>query len=140
MTVKRFFFVFVLCNLQLIHAWPTGIIPKVVGGVKVDSITTFPYQTVIFARWQSGSTLSSGSILSSTFIITCAHCIKGSHNVSVFYGSEKISNLDYNKNQVVLSENYRIHPEYSTYFNDIALIKMNFAIKFSGKFVLFLNR
>lgn len=124
---------FVIFKFTTIYASPIGISPMVFGGVEVDSITRFPYQTVIFARSSSGSSLSSGAILSPKYIITCAHCISGSNNVSVFYGSEKISSLDYNKNQVVLSENYRIHPEYSTFFNDIALIKMNFDIIFSGK-------
>lgn len=133
MTVKRLLIGLLLCNFPLIYTWPIDINPMVVGGVEVDSITTFPYQTLIFARWETGSTLSSGSILSAKFVITCAHCIKGSYNASIFYGSEKMSALDYNKNQIVLSENYRIHPDYSTYFNDIALIRMNFDIKFSGK-------
>lgn len=134
MTVKNILIAIVLCNLTMIHSWPIGINPKVVGGVEVDSISEFPYQTAIFARWKTGSTLCSGSILSPKFVITCAHCIKGSHNVSVFYGSEKLSTLNYGKNQIVSSENYRIHPNYSTYFNDIALIKMNFDIEFSSKF------
>lgn len=134
MTIIRCLVGLVLCNLALIHSLPLGFKPKVVGGVEVNSMTEFPYQTVIFARWNFGSTLCSGAILSSNFVITCAHCLSGSKNASVFYGSKRLSTLDYERNQVVSSENYRIHPDYSAYSNDIALIKMNFKINFSGEF------
>jgi V8-like Glu-specific endopeptidase len=120
----------------------SSVIPsnaKIIGGIEVGSITQFPYQALIFARYGSGSMISSGAIISPKFVLTCAHCISGSTSASVFYGSEQISNLDFSKNQIVSSENYRIHPKYSTYLNDIALIKMEFSIRFSGKFLQFFN-
>lgn len=133
MKVKMMLIVIFLNCLAIVCSSPIEVKRKIIGSVEVDSITQFPYQTMIFARYDSSTMFSSGAILSSKYIVTCAHGLVGSSSSSIFYGSEKISNLDFSKNQVVLSENYRIHPNYSTYFNDIALIQMNFAIEFSGE-------
>jgi secreted trypsin-like serine protease len=112
---------------------------KVIGGIVVDSIAQFPYQVVIFARFPTGSMISSGAIISQKFVITCAHCISGSESASIFYGSQQLSDLDFDKNQIVSSENYRIHPTFSTYINDIAVIKLDYSIKFSGRTTLSLE-
>lgn len=108
--------------------------PRVIGSVEVDTIEDFPYQTLQFSRYESVTTLSSGAILSEKFVITCAHCIYNANNVSLFYGSTSISNLDYTNNQVILSENFIIHPNYSTFSNDIALIRLNVNLSFNGEF------
>lgn len=123
---------FLLCSLATAHSLPVDIAPNVIGSFEVDSIERFPYQTVIYARRDSGTSISSGSILSAKYVMTCAHCLINSRNASVYYGSAKLSALDNEKSQVVGSENYRVHPSYSPFVNDIALILMNENIAFSG--------
>lgn len=105
---------------------------KVIGGEVVESIESFPYQTAIFINKETSTAFCSGSILSSNYIVTCAHCLTNSDSASVFYGSEKLSALDFSKSQVVNSSNYRIHPEFTTFVNDIALIELPKAIEFTG--------
>ncbi|CRL06804.1 CLUMA_CG019795, isoform A [Clunio marinus] len=128
--MKTIFIIFFVYFPHFAHSSPTKPQFRVIGGVEVLSANAFPYQSVIFARFDYGSSLSSGSILSEKFIITCAHCIINSKNVSIFYGSDNLSDLDYTRNQIVLSENYVIHPGYSPFVNDIALISLNKGIHF----------
>lgn len=135
----KFIGIFLVCNLASIFSSPVGKISDAIGGVVVESISYFPYQTVIFARFDSGSKLCSGAILSSRLIITCAHCLVGSTSASFFYGSENLSALDFSKNQIVDSANYRIHPQYSKYINDVALILTNVEIEFNGELNFFLT-
>lgn len=56
------------------------------------------------------------------------------HTMPAYFTAAEILDLDFCKNQVVGSENYRIHPEYSTFVNDVALIEMLMRIEFSCKF------
>lgn len=132
--------VLLLINLAVIRSSPVNLKAKVMGAVEVESISRFPYQVAMFARFETGSAFCSGSILSSKFVVTCAHCLVAvavqnlvsSNNASIFYGSGDLSNLDFETNQIVDKANYRIHPNYSEFKNDIALIEMNSAIEFNG--------
>lgn len=125
-----FVYLLLVLGAAVINSAPTS---KVIGGIVVESIKMFPYQTAIFAlQEENWAAFCSGSILSANFIVTCAHCLNGTHNASVFYGSELLSNLDFSMHQVVSSSNYRIHPKYSRFLNDIALMELPLAIKFSG--------
>lgn len=123
--------IFILCNLA--NSSPTKGLPYAIGGVEVESIYWFPYQTAIYARYDSGPTFCSGAILSKKSVITCAHCLAGSNNASVFYGSQNLSALDFTQNQVIDKSNYRIHTGYSQYVDDVAIIIMNVGIEFNGK-------
>lgn len=130
--INKIAFGIMLYNAALIASSPVDIVRFAIGGVEVESPLMFPYQTAIYARRDSGTSFCSGSILSSTFVITCAHCLTGSHSASIYFGSKRLSALDFSRNQVVPSENYRIHPEYSQLVNDVALIRIS-SIEFSGE-------
>lgn len=131
--------VFLINFALIISSWPIVDLSNAVGGVEVNSTGRFPYQVAMFIRFPSATSFCGGSIISRRLILTCAHCLIGSNSVSIYYGSEKLSNLDFDQNQVVYSENYRIHPQYSSYVNDVALIRMNTAIVFSSKCFCFLT-
>lgn len=121
------------------HSMPAKA--KVIGSEVVESIESFPYQTAIFTQHdESRTAFCSGSILSESFVVTCAHCLVGSSYARVFYGSGKLSALDDTSSQTVNNTNYRIHPKYSSFVNDIALIELPVAIEFSGKTKIFLSR
>lgn len=124
--------ILVACNFIVINANPVPYKSKAIGGFLVDSPTIFPYQVAIFSRYESVSHFCSGSILSRKFIVTSAHCIEGSTSASIFYGINSISSVDFDKNQVVDKSNYKIHPNFTTFHDDIALIEINFEIEFSG--------
>lgn len=107
---------------------------KVLRSTEVDLISQYPYQAGLFINSPNGNVaLCSGSIISSMFILTCAHCINGSISTNIFYGSKDLSQPDFSKSQQVESTNYRIHPQYKKYENDMALLKLNYPITFSGE-------
>lgn len=127
-------FILLLFGAVRINSIPASSVNNKVIGSIVASIEKFPYQTAIFAQQETVAVFCSGAILSANFVVTAAHCLVGSHNASVFYGSGKLSALDFDRNQVIPSSNYRIHPKYTTFFNDIALIELLWTIEFSGKY------
>lgn len=121
------------CDLIVTDANPVSYKSKAVGGFLVESPTIFPYQVAIFSRYETASHFCSGSILSKNFVITSAHCIEGSTSASIFYGINSIGAVDFSKNQVVDKTNYKIHPNFTTFHDDIAVIEMNFEFEFSGQ-------
>lgn len=125
----------IICCLifDLVISTPLESASRVIGSVEVESIENFPYQTLQFSRFNTSTSLSSGAILSEKFVITCAHCIDQANSVNLFYGSKTISNLDYDRNQLILSDNFIIHPNYSSFMNDLALIRLNMDIEFDGE-------
>ena len=125
--------IFLLFNFALVFAATIKNVPNAIGGVEVESISWFPYQTAIYSRYDFRSNLCSGAIITEKLVITCAHCLVGSNQASVFYGSDNLAALDFSKNQVVEKTSYRIHPQYSQYINDVALIILNDIIVFNGK-------
>lgn len=129
----KIFIVLFTCNLICSDANPVSYKSKAVGGFLVESPTIFPYQVAIFSRYETASHFCSGSILNKKYVITSAHCIEGSTSASIFYGVNSISAVDFSKNQVVDKTNYKIHPNFTTFHDDIALIEMNFEFEFSGQ-------
>lgn len=123
----------VLSIVTAVLGSPLKDVPNAIGGAEVESISSFPYQTALYSRYDASTKFCSGAILSSEYVITSAHCIVGSHSASIFYGSVNLAAPDFTKNQVVDAKNYRVHPQYSQYLNDVALILMNERIVFSGK-------
>lgn len=105
---------------------------RIFNGNEIETLTKFPYQVAIFARKQQGANLSSGSIISVKFILTCAHCIQNSSSVGAFYGITDISQPYESNYQSINSSNYIIHPDYSSFRNDIALILTYHDIQFGG--------
>jgi secreted trypsin-like serine protease len=106
---------------------------RILNGNEAESIAQFPYQVAIFARRGLILNLSSGAILSQRFILTCAHCIKDSQSASIYYGLTSFDDAIAENYQLIVSDNYRIHPNYESFKNDIAVILTNHEIQFNGK-------
>jgi secreted trypsin-like serine protease len=104
---------------------------RILNGNEVETIAQFPYQVAIFARRNGASSLSSGAIISTRWILTCAHCVKDSESAGIYYGMTSFgdSSAQY---QTVNSSNYRIHPNYASFRDDVALILVNQEINFNG--------
>lgn len=102
------------------HSAP-AVKPQIIGGGPSD-ITAHPWQVIINA----GSSLCGGSLITSTWVVTAAHCLDGlsAPQVLVWAG---FSNLDQRTttNGLPVAE-VIVHPQWnaSSYDNDIALIRL----------------
>ncbi|XP_037914807.1 serine protease SP24D-like [Hermetia illucens] len=105
--------------------------PRIVGG-KTASAGQFPYQV---ALKRSGSFLCGGSIISSTFILTAAHCVVDGNNnayaASLF--TVVAGTTNYNSGGVSKTgKKVYVHESYGNFKNDIALIELSSALTFSS--------
>ncbi|CAO1364180.1 unnamed protein product [Diamesa serratosioi] len=105
---------------------------KIIGGYEVHSAKVFRYQVAIYSTSSiSGVNLCSGSLISSKFVLSAAHCIHTSNSSHIFYGIYNVMTPNFDNHQEVSSKNYKIHPKYQKYIADIALIELNTDVIFS---------
>ncbi len=102
-------------------AAPSSPVPRIVGG-SPTTITDVPWQVLIIV----GGKLCGGSIISSTWILTAAHCVNGlgPSQVSVYSG---ISNNSQRQSVTpIRAAGIAVHPDFAppSYANDIALINL----------------
>ena len=98
------------------------VAPRIVGGTPT-TINVVPWQVLLIA----GGKLCGGSIISSTWILTAAHCVYGLNpaQVSVYSG---ISNNSQRASVAPIGAgSIAVHPGFAppSYGNDIALISLN---------------
>ncbi|XP_073833451.1 serine protease SP24D-like [Musca autumnalis] len=104
---------------------------RIVGGATASE-GQFPHQVSL--RW-GGSHVCGGSIISSTYIVTAAHCVtRGTppkafppNYISIRAGSR---NRDAG-GQVIDGAELKVHPDYDRFDNDIALVKLSKPLKFN---------
>lgn len=103
----------------LVQAPAQSASPRVVGGSPIP-ITSVPWQVALLVN----STLCSGSVIASSWIVTAAHCVNGvdAGRVSAYAGITNLSDRS-GGNQLAVSS-VIVHPEFNsdTFQNDIALI------------------
>ncbi|XP_077971550.1 trypsin-1-like isoform X2 [Styela clava] len=100
---------------------------RIVGG-KFTSLQNFPWQVSL---WTRNRHTCGGSIISSNWIVTAAHCTHpypAPENWTVYAGATYISEMEAEANltQVVALSDVVSHPEFdpTTYDNDVALMRM----------------
>ncbi|KAJ2814045.1 hypothetical protein FBU31_007372 [Coemansia sp. 'formosensis'] len=108
-------------------AFPYGnLIPRIMGG---SNAAKGAYPFVVYLYNANEKTYCGGSIISDTWILTAAHCIKTAtaNDISVFIGE-----ITYNINpsQGAKVAEVHSHPQYNdqTMVNDISLLKLSKAI------------
>ncbi|KAH8364950.1 hypothetical protein KR200_006078, partial [Drosophila serrata] len=97
--------------------------PRIVGGTKATT-GQFPHQISLRRR---GSHTCGGSIISSTYILTAAHCVKSGNNVaparqlSILAGSLQLSGGGGETRQVAA---VHVHPKYRGDGYDVAVLRL----------------
>ncbi|CAF3754548.1 unnamed protein product [Rotaria sp. Silwood1] len=98
----------------------SAILTKIVGGESAGTATWGWAVSISIA----GRYLCGGSILSSSWIITAAHCVKDTtaSQISIYVGS----NIQWTGSQSRVVSHVYVHPNYSSvgYVNDIALLHL----------------
>lgn len=93
--------------------------PRVVGGTPIP-ITSVPWQVPLLVN----STLCSGSVIASSWIVTAAHCVQGvdAGRISAYAGITNLTERS-GSSQLAVSS-VIVHPDFNaqTFQNDIALI------------------
>ncbi|XP_060532775.1 brachyurin-like isoform X2 [Cylas formicarius] len=98
--------------------------PRIVGG-RTATPHAYPYQALLFAYITSDSYLCSGSLISSNFVLTAAHCVKDASYALVHLGVHNMSSTEpsqtaYNSSMFIIHERWNE----AEMMNDIALIKL----------------
>lgn len=131
--------VVMLCRILLVISF-LGMITslpinngRIIGGYEVRSAKVFRYQVAIYSTSAiTGVNLCSGSLISSKYVLSAAHCIHTSNSSQIFFGIYNVMTPSFDNYQEVTSKNYKIHPRYQKYIADIALIELNNEVTFSG--------
>ena len=115
--------------------------PRIVGG-HPTTVNQFPYQVAIINNPYTAQNIwndqfCGGSILSSRWILTAAHCMYGQQasGVAVAVGVTDLTHPQ--PGRVFLVDRIIVHPAYNaaTTQNDVALIHLTEAIDFAGSYV-----
>ncbi|XP_004520155.1 trypsin alpha-like [Ceratitis capitata] len=115
------------CGRRPSHNHPIPHIqPRVLGGQTAVQ-TQFPYQVQVIAEGSSYEKRCGGSIITQNHILTAAHCVDGDEAVSIRAGTTifKVGGV------VKMVSNVTMHPEYSAYHNDIAILELESALEFN---------
>ncbi|KAL5281072.1 hypothetical protein ACFFRR_004845 [Megaselia abdita] len=91
----------------------------------------FPWQ-VILKKDLNDELLCGGSIISSNWVLTAAHCTSGRSSVVVAYGT--VDRDDLSTYQVIGSSGIFVHPQYDAKFlsNDVSLINLPSSLTFNS--------
>ena len=104
----------------------------IVGGVPAKK-SQFPFQAALLMKVTGSPFLCGGSLISSTRVLTTAHCTKDASSATVMLGSVNI--FEYDENQVrfdVPESGIISHPDYDpkTLQNDLGMIKFPNSVVF----------
>ncbi|XP_022909843.1 chymotrypsin-2-like [Onthophagus taurus] len=105
---------------------------KVIGGLEA-SRNLFPFQSALYLTFKDGTTsFCGGSIISTNYILTAAHCVLNTFSLLVVVGTTDL-NSNVNTQQRIYAKRYVYHHQYNTetLSNDIALLLLAKPIDFN---------
>ena len=109
----------------------SATISRIVGGESAAS-ATWSWAVSISV---DGQYLCGGSIISSSWVITAAHCVRGytASQITIYAGST----IRFSGTQTRVGSQLIVHPSYdpSTYVNDIALVRLATPLDMSDPYV-----
>ncbi|CAG9858888.1 unnamed protein product [Phyllotreta striolata] len=91
----------------------------------------FPYQVGIYVTTPNYIDFCGGSLISSNYVLTAAHCLESATNVKLIFGAQNITDPSESTQVQLKSESFVVHEGWNpkTYSNDIALIKLPTPVK-----------
>uniref|UniRef100_A0A2K6GGX5 Peptidase S1 domain-containing protein n=1 Tax=Propithecus coquereli TaxID=379532 RepID=A0A2K6GGX5_PROCO len=111
-------------------SWPCGrSFLKIVGGVHAEE-GKWPWQVSVRIN---GRHICGGSLVTSKWVVTSAHCIMGRFRYSVKMGDRSIH--EKNTSLVVPVKNVIVHPQFATFTtveNDLAILKLLYSVNFTS--------
>ncbi|XP_055842715.1 serine protease SP24D-like [Episyrphus balteatus] len=121
--------VFALVFCTLVKAKPSA---RIVGGYYA-AIGQFPHQVALFTN---GEYNCGGSIISSRYILTAAHCVIRDHGTEIFQPYELTVRVGSVQRliggELVAVQKVKVHENYGNWLNDIALLELVKNLKFSS--------
>ena len=108
---------------------------RIVGGAIVTP-GAHPYQAGLLMAFSGGTGLCGGSLISTTRVLTAAHCPIGSSSTQVILGAHTLTaNEATQQRRTVPSANYRNHPSYNpgNLNNDISVLILPTAVGFTAR-------
>lgn len=120
-----------LCNAEVKIDRST----RIIGGTEARR-GQFPYiVALILGLPDYGQSFCGGSIISSNFILTAAHCLEEAIQINVLAGIHNVFLDTPDYNQAVFPDNFIMHPQYDTdtLQNDIGLIFLSRQLPFSSE-------
>ncbi|KAL1501976.1 hypothetical protein ABEB36_007194 [Hypothenemus hampei] len=101
-------------------------IVRIVGGEQASS-KQFPYQVALYNIFDDKETFCGGSLISSNYILTAAHCIVGVNSIDIILGALNVSDVSEPAQSRQTAKSFIIHPNWdeSSLSSDIALVELS---------------
>ncbi|XP_066144714.1 uncharacterized protein [Euwallacea fornicatus] len=103
---------------------------RIVNGQQA-SPNQFPYQVGLYIQQKLTQVFCGGSLISTRYVLTAAHCTEGALSIDVILGAYNISDSNEGTRQRQTSVDYINHPYWDrgSLTNDIAIIKLNMSVQ-----------
>ncbi|XP_062552374.1 brachyurin-like [Armigeres subalbatus] len=105
---------------------------------QVATAGQFPYQAAIVSNFNDGDGLCGGSILSSKYILTAAHCVQDALGGVAIMGAQNLENVEPSQQRIAYSSvGINVHPGFNptSTHNDIATIRLVSDMSFNARVV-----